>query len=118
MNRFAPTTAYLQRLLSQTSYDDVERFRALLLLERLALQPLRNWREEALYLGIKELYPKESANILIETSFCRFLPSQRTEAASRRSRFRLKQALERPLTRNREQCWRERAVWLDAGGQP
>lgn len=85
---------------------------------RVALQPLRNWREEALFLGLKQIFAKESANILIETSFCRFLPSQRTEAASRRSRFRLKQVLERSLPRNREQCWRERAVWLDAGGQP
>lgn len=118
MNQFAPATAYLQWLLTRTSYDDVERFRALLVLERLALQPLKNLREEALFVGLQKLFPKEARHILVETSFCRFLPSQRTEAASRRSRARLLRIRDQSLARNRERSWRERAIWLDAGGQP
>jgi hypothetical protein len=74
MNRFTPLTTYLRRRLQNTSFDDVDRFRALLLLERLTLQPLRSWYEEALYVGLREQFPDEANDLFFEIKFGKFLP--------------------------------------------
>ena len=118
MNRFAPSTTYLRHSLRKTNFDDVDRFRALLLLERLTLQPLRNWFEEALYVGLRDQFPLEASYLLFEITSSRFTPDQQIEAASRRSRLRLLRLRDRRLPENRERFWRERAIWIAAGGQP
>ncbi len=118
MIRFVPVTGYLQARLQRTSYENIDEFRALLVLERLVLQPLRGWFEESLFIGLRQRFPQETEALIFEVMYgARYLDHQ-TAVAFRRSRSELLRLREKRLPENRERFWRERAVWIAAGGQP
>jgi hypothetical protein len=123
MNRFIPISAFLRKRLARTSFDNVEEFRQLLLLERLVLQPLRAWPAEAMFIGLREQFPAEARMLIREFEFRGLPPDSRHIAVLPRLRCELTRLLERRRIENREHTWgkhtwRERAAWIAAGGQP
>lgn len=116
MSVFDPSSCYLRYRLQRTTYDDVEEFRLLLLLERLVLRPLRGRLEEAVFIGLREQYPKECRKLILE--FQR-RGHNRGTWASRGNRGSVLEALvESRRIEHRERCWLERAEWIRAGGMP
>ncbi len=116
--KFTPVTHYLQNRLRRTNYEDIEKFRALLLLERLILQPLRNWFEEALFVGLRDRFPLEAEALLFEIRFGSITLDHLTTAARRRSRSELLRIREKRRIERRDHYQRERADWFAAGGLP
>jgi hypothetical protein len=53
MNRFIPVSSSLRKRLARTSYDKMQEFRQLLLLERLVQRPLSAWPAEAMFIGLR-----------------------------------------------------------------
>ncbi len=118
MNRFCPVTYYLRDRLHRTSYEDIDEFRQLLLLERLILQPLRGWFEEALFVGLRDQFPEETRTMMFEIRFGFVMPDQQTATGLRRTRSELLRLRESRRIEHREHMWRERAAWFAAGGLP
>ena len=85
MNRFSPVTHYLRSRLGRTCYEDIEEYKALMILERLILQPLRGWFEETLFLGLRERFPQETRALIFEVRFGCLFPDPETATALRRS---------------------------------
>ncbi len=111
MNQFAPLTEYLRRRLKQTSFEDVERFKQLLLLERLALSPLRDWRGEVVFLGLRALFPLE-AYILKREAIC----DSAADRVANSPCLDWQQFATEPSEGQRLQLWQERIAWFEAGG--
>lgn len=118
MNRFVPVTGSLRSRLGRTSYEDVDELKALLILERLVLQPLRGWFEEALFVGLRDQFSQETEALIYEVKYgCTYLNHQ-TAAAFRRSRSELLRLRESQRIERRDHYCRERAEWFAAGGLP
>jgi hypothetical protein len=64
MNQFIPVSDFLRKRLARTSYDNVEEFRQLPLLERLVPRPLRAWSAEAMFIGLREQSPAETRTLI------------------------------------------------------
>jgi hypothetical protein len=69
MNKFIAVSSFLRKRLARTSFDNVEEFRQLLLLERLVLRPLRAWPAEAMFIGLGEQFPAETRILTREFEF-------------------------------------------------
>lgn len=117
MNRFSPITRYLRDRLRRTAYEDVDEFRQLLLLERLVLQPLRNWFEEALFTGLRDRFPREADALIFEFRFGSIALDHSTTATLRRSRSELLRLRDKRQPESRDHYRRERAEWFAAGGK-
>lgn len=116
--KFAPVTRYLCDRLRRTTYEDIDEFRALLLLERLSLQPLRSWFEEALYVGLRDRFPMEAEALNFEIRFGLRALDASVVPALRRSCSILLRVQKTRLVERTEHYRRERASWLAAGGLP
>ena len=113
MNRFSPVSGFLRMRLESTSYENVEQFRQLLLLERLILQPLRAWPAEAMFVGLRETFAIETKLMNGE-----FRSWDRHSIPLPRARPELDRLIDRRRPENRERIRRERAAWIAAGGLP
>jgi hypothetical protein len=86
MNKFIAVSSFLRKRLARTSFDNVEEFRQLLLLERLVLRPLRAWPAEAMFIGLGEQFPAETRILTREFEFWGRPPGIRNIAALPRFR--------------------------------
>jgi len=118
MIRFIPVTGYLQDRLRRTSYQDIDEFRALLVLERLVLQPLRGRFEEALFMGLREQFPRETEALIYEVKYGARYLDHHSAAAFRKSKSELLRLRKKRLIEHRDYYRRERAEWFAAGGLP
>jgi hypothetical protein len=116
--KFAPVTRYLRERLRRTSYEDIDEFRALLLLERLSCQPLRNWFEEAVYVGLRDRFPREAKLLAFQIEFGLITFDEAMLPALRRSCSVLLRLRKQRLNERSEHYRRERADWFAAGGLP
>ncbi len=62
LNQFTPSPSTSDRQLRRTSFEDVETYKQILLLERLTFTPLRDWRGEVVFLGLCAMFPAEAQN--------------------------------------------------------
>ena len=69
MRQFLAVSDFLRQRITSTSFDDVEEFRQLLLLERLILRPLRAWPAERMFVGLREHFPRETRCLIREFTF-------------------------------------------------
>jgi hypothetical protein len=104
MNKFIAVSSFLRKRLARTSFDNVEEFRQLLLLERLVLRPLRAWPAEAMFIGLGEQFPAEI--LTREFEFWVRPPGIRNIAALPRFQVRAHPAIGAPPEREREHTWR------------
>jgi hypothetical protein len=74
MNQFIPVSTFLRKRLARRSFDNVEEFRQLLLLERLVLRPLRARPAEAMFIGLRAQFPAETRTLIREVEFWGCLP--------------------------------------------
>lgn len=112
MSQFAPITDYLRRRLRRTRFDEVETFKQLLLLERLVLMPLRDWRGEVVFLGLCALHPDE-AKSLIREARCQ----KGNDTSTDDTCLDWRQFTTNANEDQRQRSWRERVAWLEAGGR-
>lgn len=115
MSRFAPTTCYLRRRLTRTTYEDIDEFKQLLVLERLIGLPFRGEFEEALFLSLRDRFPNETEVLILEIQLGLIPPHTTTEVPSRSNSELLRHREQRRLER-RDWYRRERADWLTSGG--
>jgi hypothetical protein len=112
LNQFTPLTEYLRRRLRRTSFEDVETYKQILLLERLTFTPLRDWRGEVVFLGLCAMFPAEAQILMREV---------RCEGAGNVSPSTICldwREFTRPRNDDQRQLfWRERIAWLQAGGK-
>ncbi len=118
MMLFQPISWGLRNRLRETHYEDVEEFKALLLLERLLLQPLRNWRDEALFVGLKDRFPMETGFLTWQLRGGGTELDHQTARALLQNKCEVLRLRERRQIRYRDYQQRERAAWLAAGGLP
>jgi hypothetical protein len=118
MNQFAPGSEFLRIRLRGTRYEDVEEFRALLKLEQLVLRPIRNWRDEALFIGLRDRFPAETEILIGEFEFGDTPLDDQTAAVPRQSKPELLRLREKRRIERRDFYRRERAEWFAAGGLP
>jgi len=117
MRQFLAVSDFLQKRIASTSFDEVEEYRQLLLLERLILRPLRAWPAERMFVGLRENFPSETRCLIREFTFRGITADERIIARMPRHESELRRLLDRGRFENREHRWRERAAWLAAGGQ-
>lgn len=115
---FTPTSIYLQKRMRRTSFDDIDVFRQLLMLEHLILRPLRGWVEESLFIGLQTRYPRECQILIAELGLDEISLSCPPLASLGRYSPELAKLVEGRRLESRERQWRERAEWITAGGQP
>ena len=115
MSRFSPTTCYLRHRLARTSYEDIDEFKKLLLLERLIGLRVRGEFEEALFNSLRDRFPEEAETLTLEIRFGLIAPDP--TAIPSRSNSELLRLRERRRIERRDHYRRERAEWFAAGGQ-
>jgi hypothetical protein len=118
MNQFVPISWALRNRIKETRYEDVEEFKALLALERLILQPLRNWRDEALFVGLKDRFPGETEFLTWQLHSGGTELDNQTARGLLRTRCELMRLREKRRIERRDFYRRERAEWFAAGGLP
>lgn len=118
MNQFAPVSWSLRDRLRETRFEDVEEFKALLLLERLILQPLRSWRDEALFVGLKHRFPAEAEFLSWQLHGGGSELDHQTARALLRTKCEVLRLREKRRSKCQDQYCRERAAWFAAGGLP
>lgn len=116
MSRFSPTTCYLRDRLRRTSYEDIDEFKQLLMLERLIVLSVRGEIEEALFVGLRDRFPDEAEVLILE--FRSGLIAPDPTAVRSRSNSELLKLREQRRQQRRDYYRRERTDWFVAGGQP
>ncbi len=117
MSQFAPTTCYLRSRLARTSYEDIDEFKQLLVLERLIGLRVRGEFEEALFLSLRDRFPDEAEALILEVRDGLIAPAPTTEIPSR-SNSEILRLREQRRSERRDFYRRERADWFAAGGAP
>lgn len=112
MNQFTPLTEYLRRRLRRTSFEDAETYKKILLLERLTFTPLRDWQAEVVFLGLCVMFPIEARTLMREA---------RCESAGNASALTTclnwREFAGSTSDDQRQEIWRERVAWMEAGGK-
>ena len=117
MSQFSPTTCYLRDRLRRTSYEDIAEFKQLLVLERLIGLSVRGEFEEALFLSLRDRFPKDAEALSLEIRYGLIPPGATTEI-QRKSNSEILRLREQRRIQRRNFYRRERADWFAAGGAP
>lgn len=115
MSRFSPTTCYLRDRLRRTSYEDIDEFKQLLMLERLIGLSVRGEIEEALFVGLRDRFPDEAEVLILEVRSGLIVPEVLATAPSRSNSELLRHREQRRIER-RDYYRHQRAEWFAAGG--
>ena len=85
---------------------------------RLILQPLRNWRDEALFVGLKDRFPGETEFLTWEFRCGGTELNHQTARGLLRTKCEVFRLREKRQIKQRAQDCRERTAWLAAGALP